>query len=306
MPKTAEDLEKSRATRRKIKAELGCIPESIMRHVKADKSIDLMAQERSYQSLSLMANEPRAYMRQAFGASGMSVRRGALSRFSQSVGRVLLKLYTRRDDWVIDPFAGHNSRMELCWRAGRNYVGCDVSQKFHEANVKVLEILRSERSNQLLVEKFLGNWVDLFCCDSRHMPIEDGLGDFTITSPPYWDIEEYGDEPEQLGKQKTYEGFLDGVQEVAADNLRVLKPGAYCVWFVNDFRRKGVFHVYHRDLMNRMEEVGFEPWDICIVDFGGSFGASFASQIVERKMLPKRHEYALIFRKPELKEEGDG
>lgn len=31
------------------------------------------------------------------------------------------------------------------------------------------------------------------------LPWDNGCGDFTITSPPYYNLEHYGDEPEQLG-----------------------------------------------------------------------------------------------------------
>ncbi len=306
MPKDAESLEESRAIRRAVKAEFGCIPESIMRHDKKDQSIDLIADERSYGSKGVLERhgEGRRFMKRAFAMSGMSVRHGALSRFPQNVGRVLLKLYTKPGDWVVDPFAGHNSRMEMCWRAGRNYVGCDISQKFHDANLDVLALLEDERGNQLLVDETAGSTVRLHCCDSRHMPIRDGYGDFTITSPPYWDLENYGDEPEQLGKKNNYAAFLDGIKIVAMENLRVLKPGAYCVWFVNDFKRQKEYYLYHKDVLNIMEGVGFKPWDICIVDLGTAFGTAFASQIVDRKMLPKRHEYALVFQKPEEVDDG--
>jgi hypothetical protein len=126
----------------------------------------------------------------------------------------------------------------------------------------------------------------------------DGIGDFTISSPPYYDIEDYGDEPEQLGKLGSYAAFLDDLQLVMQQNFRCLKSGAYCVWFVNDFRRDGKFHYFHIDTIKRMEEVGFIMNDLLIVDLGNSFREAFINQIVEQKILPKRHEYGLIFKKP--------
>ena len=73
-------------------------------------------------------------------------------------------------------------------------------------------------------------------------------GDVTITSPPYYNIERYGDEQEQLGKAKTYEAFLEELGEVAKENCRVLKPGAFAAWFVNDFRKDWRFYPYHMDV----------------------------------------------------------
>lgn len=39
-------------------------------------------------------------------------------------------------------------------------------------------------------------------------------------------------------------------------------------------------------------------WDITITDFGRTFRSAFVNQIVEQKILPKRHEYGIVVRKP--------
>jgi hypothetical protein len=128
--------------------------------------------------------------------------------------------------------------------------------------------------------------------------VKDSVGDFTITSPPYWDLEYYGDEIGQLGKDNDYHEFLRRLGDVAHANFRCLKSGAFCVWCINDFRKDGKFYSYHVDTHRLLKDAGFKQHDCAIIDLGGSFGQAFASQIVENKILPKRHEYALIFRKP--------
>lgn len=42
----------------------------------------------------------------------------------------------------------------------------------------------------------------------------------------------------------------------------------------------------------------FAPHDLLVVDFGPGLRDAFPNQIVETRILPKRHEYGLIFRKP--------
>lgn len=51
-------------------------------------------------------------------------------------------------------------------------------------------------------------------------------------------------------------------------------------------------------MIKLMEHVGFVQHDIRIIDLGSSIAAAFVNQIVEGKLLPKRHEYALVFQKP--------
>ena len=50
-----------------------------------------------------------------------------------------------------------------------------------------------------------------------------------------------------------------------------------------------------------LEDAGFTLWDIMIVDLGYPIAAAFATQIIERKSLPKRHEYGVIVKKDEKK-----
>lgn len=298
--KTIEDLRKSRDSREAILAEFGEVPESILKYDRSVKAIDLMAEERSYAS---KANDGGHVGKLAtvFDVSGQSCRgaEGALSRFPQNVGRKLLLLYSKRGDTVVDPFAGHNSRMELCWRNGRNYIGHDICEKFMEANHKIAAMLAEEATADMFGGTEYTAWIKLHKCDSRAMPTESGIGDFTITSPPYWDLEQYGDEPDQLGIGKTYDTFLLGLAAVARENFRCLKAGAFCVWCVNDFRKGGRFYSYHEDTCAVLRAAGFVQHDIAITDLGPSMRAAFASQVIETKIIPKRHEYCLVFRKPE-------
>jgi len=191
---------------------------------------------------------------------------------------------------VLDPFAGHNSRMEFTVMEGRHYIGYDVSQQFMEYNRSIVGELREET----------GMNITLYEANSEVMGYTmDEMGDFTITSPPYWDLEFYGDEAEQLGYKKPYPEFLDGLQKVAFQNFRVLRPGAFCVWIVNDFRKRGQFYSFHTDTLELLQQAGFVQHDIMIIDYGSPIRAAFATQLIDTLILPKQHEYALVMKKGE-------
>jgi DNA modification methylase len=298
--KTREDLTASRALREQIRARLGgTLPESILYHDRSVRAIDFWAAG-SYEAASHGTYKgDDARLRDIFSISGKNCRNGALSRFSQNVGRQLLLFYSTEFDIVIDPFAGHNSRMELTWRSNRHYFGSDVSEAFMEANYAIRDLLLHERDTDMFSEDFAAEII-LRSCDARLLPWDDRFGDFTITSPPYYDLEYYGDEPAQLGKAQTYGDFLRELQLCTQENFRVLKPGAFAVWCVNDFRRSGTFHSFHIDTIYAMTAAGFVHHDTAIIDLGPPIAAAFAERTDTKKWLPKRHEYALIFRKPQL------
>jgi|SRR5688572_623055 len=230
-------------------------------------------------------------LHKAFTISGRGAAKGALSIFARNICRTAVLLYSKPGDMIVDPFIGHNSRMETCVREGRHYHGYDVSLRFMKDNYKLQAALRKEMPSMK---------IELNLQTSEHMIYTpDEYGDFTITSPPYWDIEDYGDEPEQLGKwSKTYDEFMRKMANVAKENFRTLKSGAYAAWYINDFRRDGKFYPYHVDTASILQDAGFIWEDIMIVDLGRAFRESFIAQIVEQKILPKRHEYGIIVRKP--------
>jgi SAM-dependent methyltransferase len=271
------------------------IPSSVMRaNRKSNAQNDDAVAQRSYNQTMKgrkISRNPNVLgiVRKAWTSSGKGVQSGALSTFPQNVGRSVLLLYSEPGQVVFDPFAGHNSRMDLCINAGRHYIGCDISSEFMRYNQKTAAKLR---------EKYPQARIKLHHVDSRKVPVKDAIGDFTITSPPYYNIEYYGDEPEQLGKCPTYREFLHAMGLVIKENFRCLKPGAYAAWFINDFRQKGKMHFYHMDIIRLGKKAGFIAHDLMIVDLGRSIRDCFTAQMVKTKILPKRHEYAVIFRKP--------
>ena len=293
--KGISSLLKSRDKRADLIAMFGGrdnVPSSVMRAKRARDFADSdepTSKGRRYTQTGYQTDNKE--LQRSFGHSGRGVSAGALSIFPQNIGRSVLLLYSNPGDMVFDPFAGQNSRMELCVENGRHYIGYDISTEFMAFNKKRCAYLQTVSKASIGIE--------LHRQDSRDCKFtEDCSGDFTITSPPYYDIEFYGDEKEQLGKAKTYKDFLINMRVVMCENFRCLKPGAFAVWFVNDFRRKGKFHLYHADICVLAQQAGFEMHDLIVVDFGPGIRDSFTNQIVEQRIIPKRHEYALVFRKP--------
>jgi SAM-dependent methyltransferase len=299
--KTLSALKRSRGNINQMLALFGgrdLFPSSIMvnKRVLADPELDGPAAERRYtdsmpDSQKKMVANPntlKALKGMARG-SGVGSLTGALSKFFQGIGRSVVLLYSEPGDTIVDPFSGHNSRMELSVRAGRHYIGCDLTAEFVAFNRKRAECLR---------KRYPRTHIEIHHCDSRKQPIGDAVGDMTISSPPYWDIEQYGNEPEQMSNCRTYEDFMASMELVLAENFRTLKPGAFACFFINDFRKDSVFRYYHIDLAEAGERVGFEWFDIIVIDLGRGIRDCFVNQAVQMKVLPKRHEYCIVLRKP--------
>lgn len=166
-----------------------------------------------------------------------------------------------------------------------------------ELNYQVRDMLIEENNRSMIPVQAS---ITIHHTDSRKILdfVKPESFDFCITSPPFYDIEYYGDEPTQLGKSTTYSDFISALQKVARNCFIALKPDKYIAWEVNDFRRKGKFHVYHNDTINIFKNVGFTIHDVIIVDYGNSFLASFLSDVEHNKIMPKQHSYIIVGHKP--------
>lgn len=321
MARDFQSLEDSKEIRQKLLQRFeGKIPESIMVYNRADKAIDLTADRRwnavkeggiaklnerldSASDSNMIVNK-EAYkqkFKSGFGGSrGTEDDPKSVSRFPQNICRNVIKFYTEEGAIIVDPFAGHNSRMESAFRTKRHYYGQDLCHEFMVDNFKIRDILLEKNKEKLFISEE-PTIIDLTEGDSRHLPWPDKFGDFTITSPPYWGIEFYGPEKEQLGTGdggKTYESFLEGMQQVAYENFRVLKPGAFCCYFINDFIVDGKFFDYHGDTKNLLVKAGFIHHDLIVIDLGHSLRSVFFAESFKAKRIPKRHEFAVVVRKP--------
>ena len=63
--------------------------------------------------------------------------------------------------------------------------------------------------------------------------------------------------------------------------------------------------MYHADVIDLARKAGFETHDIIIVDFGPGIRDVFINQAITQRIIPKRHEYGLVFRKPTGEKNGN-
>jgi DNA modification methylase len=104
-------------------------------------------------------------------------------------------------------------------------------------------------------------WRDqhVFFADARNMDaIGDGAVDFFITSPPYWDLKQYGESQREIGKSG-YEKYLDDLTVVFSECYRKARDGAVLVVNVNSRRSKGIFYPIAFDIVRVVRNWTF--WD---------------------------------------------
>ena len=67
------------------------------------------------------------------------------------------------------------------------------------------------------------------------------------------------EDPRDLANQGSYEAYLDRMEQLFAQCLRVLKPGRYMAVMVRNAYQKGEYIFTHADLARRAAAAGFVP-----------------------------------------------
>ncbi len=148
--------------------------------------------------------------------------------------------------------------------------------------------------------------------DARHIPfIENESIHLVVTSPPYWTLKRYNENPNQLGHVADYEEFLDALSKVWKEMHRILVPGGRLVCVVGDVclsRRAFGRHVVvplHSDIAVICRKIGFDNlnpiiWHkIANANYEVSNGSKFLGKPYEPNAIIKNDiEFILMERKP--------
>jgi modification methylase len=152
----------------------------------------------------------------------------------------------------------------------------------------------------------------LIQADARDLDfISDNSIHLVVTSPPYWTLKRYNENPNQLGHIDQYETFLKELDKVWKHCYRVLVPGGRVVCVVGDVclsRRKFGRHVVmplHSDISVACRKIGFDNlnpiiwYKISNAKYEVSNGTKFLGKPYEPNAIIKSDiEFILMQRKP--------
>jgi DNA modification methylase len=156
---------------------------------------------------------------------------GYWGNFIPQIPNQLLRRYTKKGEWILDPFLGSGTTLIEAQRLGRNAFGIELSKKVLDQTKK--NIAKEANPNKVKLEFVNG--------DSSSVDLKGTLSildiksfQFQIFHPPYWDIIKFSDSKSDLSNTKSIDDFLKGFGKVLDNCLPHLDKKRYAVVVISD------------------------------------------------------------------------
>lgn len=146
--------------------------------------------------------------------------------------------------------------------------------------------------------------------DCRQMSYTDNESvDLIVTSPPYWQLKDYGN-PSQIGFNQSYEEYIDSLNLVWMECFRVLRSGCrLCINIGDQFARTAYYGRYkvvpiHSEIIRFCETIGFDYMGSIIWQKPTTMHTSGGGKVMGSYPYPRGgivkvdYEYILLFKKP--------
>lgn len=230
---------------------------------------------------------------ESFRRDHQSIYTGSHSVFPIPLVEWIILRYGPRDGGtIVDAFAGGPPRGLVASAMGYNYVGFDVRQEQIDENLRILDGLG------------LSVGVTYVHGDGCRLDdYESNTFDMALTCPPYFDLEKYSEQQDDISNLGSYDDFNQQMYSCAQAHRRVMRPGSFVCLVVGPFRykigpRKGEIVPFVEDTIYNFRDVGFQFHQNIILSKNFASAAVRAANAWRNKKLVPRHEHLLVFRTP--------
>ena len=190
----------------------------------------------------------------------------------------IIKFFTKRNQWVFDPFAGVGGSLLGASLAGRNGVGIELSKKYlniysqvcKKEDVKVQPVIAGDSRDmdkllsRLRLKQTIPRQFDLIISDPPYSNMMSKKR--TIGLKRGRDSTPFTNSKKDIGNLDREE-FLENLKDILKNALRHLKIKKYLVLFIKDMQPKEEHHnMLHADIVLKLSEIenlryrGYKIW----------------------------------------------
>lgn len=218
---------------------------------------------------------------------------GMISTFDPFLCEILIKWFTDEDAVILDPFAGGIVRGAVSSILNRKYIGIDINEKQIAHNKEQWTELSEKYAVDKSPQYILGDSEEVL----HTVKIDDC--DLVLSCPPYYNLERYTKELEDLSNKSSYADFINKYKCVLDCCYKRLKPEGFMILVVEEIRdTKGVFYGFVPDTIKICQEIGLSYYNECILmNPIASLGIRCTKYFESSRKIGRHHQNILIFKK---------
>lgn len=226
--------------------------------------------------------------------------------FPESLVADFIQFFTKRGQWVLDPFLGTGSSLVAARLTNRNAVGVELYPIYASFAKQWLGSIESHADTRQVV--CVGDSKNIAGIFARlRLPRMD----FCVTSPPYWNQlshnhrrqrirsdrglpTKYGESSSDIGNTENYYEFLEEQNRIFDSVFGIMKRNAYLVVITNNVFRNGRLYPLAFDTLRGLSSK-WVPKDERV--WCQSNKRLFPFGIFDKWVGNRAHHYCLILRK---------
>ncbi len=232
------------------------------------------------------------------------------AKYPESLVEEFINFFTKKGDWIFDPFMGTGSTLVAAGACERNAIGVELQKEYF--NITSNRINKSVASSKLI--PLNGNSLEL---EKLFKDKLESIPEFSfvITSPPYWNQLErnsirqkvrsekglstkYSADEDDIGNIEDYEEFLERQAKIFDAVFDFVKPNGYLAIITNNVYYKSKLYPLAFDTATSLTKRGEKSWvlkdeKIWLQDDKALIALGINSAWVSNR----HHQYCLIFRK---------
>jgi hypothetical protein len=219
--------------------------------------------------------------------------------FIPQIPHQLMLRYTKRGDWVLDPFVGSGTTLIECRRLGRNGIGIELNT---EVSHKAVDRIRKQGNPHSVT-------TEVVIADSQTVDYQSLAARFNIDRvqlvimhPPYHDIVKFSGEGADLSNAASVEAFLKMFASVVERVTPLLERGRYLGLVIGDKYSKGEWVPLGFYCMERVLELGYALKSVVVKNFDQTRAKREQKELWRYRALVGgfyvfKHEYIFLFEK---------